>query len=65
MLIDELSSRKCDKVRNISEIKVLNKEYINSAVEMAEFFNDYFATFGSNLASEIQLSTIEPEGSTV
>ena len=28
---------------------------------MAEVFNDYFATIGSNLASEIQPSTIEPE----
>ena len=28
---------------------------------MAEVFNDYFATIGSNLASVIQPSTIEPE----
>ena len=28
---------------------------------MAEVFNDYFATIGSNLASEIQLSSTEPE----
>ena len=28
---------------------------------MAEVFNDFFATIGSNLASEIQPSTIEPE----
>ena len=60
MLIDDLSSRKCGRTRNISEIK-LNNESINSAVEMAEVFNDYFATIGSNLASEIQPSTIEPE----
>ena len=60
MLIGELSSRKCGRTRNISEIKV-NNESINSAVEMAEVFNDYFATIGSNLASEIQPSTIEPE----
>ena len=45
---------------NISEIKV-NNEPITSAAEMAEVFNDFFATIGSNLASEIQLSTIEPE----
>ena len=37
MLIDELSSRKCGKTRNISEIKV-SHESINSAVEMAEVF---------------------------
>ena len=59
-LIDDLTSRKNDRVRNISEIKV-NNEHISSAVEMAEVFNDFFATIGSNLASEIQPSTIEPE----
>ena len=42
-------------MRNISEIKVDN-EPITSAVQMAEVFNDYFATIGSNLASEIQPS---------
>ena len=60
MLIDEPSSRKCRRVRNISEIKV-NNEPITSAVQMAEVFNDYFATIGSNLASEIQPSSTEPE----
>ena len=60
MLIDELSSRKCRRVRNISEIKVDN-EPITSAIQMAEVFNDYFATIGSNLASEIQPSSTEPE----
>ena len=57
MLIDELSSR---WARNILEIKVSN-EPITSAVEMAEVFNDDFATNGSNLASEIQPSSTEPE----
>ena len=60
MLIDELSSRKCRRVRNISEIKVDN-EPITSVVQMAEVFNDYFATIGSNLASEIQSSSTDPE----
>ena len=45
MLIDVLSSRKCRRARNISEIKVSNE-----TVEMAEVCNDYFATIGSNLA---------------
>ena len=58
-LIDDLSSRKYGRVRNISEIKV-NNEPISSAAEMAEVFNDIFATIGSNLASEIQPSAIEP-----
>ena len=52
LIIDDLSS--CGGARNISEI-------ITSAVEMAEVFNDYFATIGSNLASEIQPSSTEPE----
>ena len=59
-LMDDLSSRKYGRVRNISEIKV-NNEPISSAAEMTEAFNDFFATIGSNLTSEIQPSTIEPE----
>ena len=39
-LIDDLSSRKYGRVRNISEIKV-NNEPISSAAEMAEVFNDF------------------------
>jgi len=39
----------------------VNNEPISSATEMAEVFNDFFATIGSSLASEIQPSTIEPE----
>ena len=53
-------STKCGRARNISEIKV-NNEPITSAVEMAEVLNDYFATIGSNLATEIQPSSTEPE----
>ena len=59
-LIDDLTSRKYGRVRNISEIKV-NNEPITSAAEIAEVFNDFFATIGSNLANEIQPSTIVPE----
>ena len=59
-LIDDLSSQKYGRVRNISEVKV-NNESITSAAEMAEVFDDFFATIWSNLASEIQPSTIEPE----
>ena len=59
-LIDDLTSHKNGRVRNISEIRV-NNEPISSAVGMAEVFNDFFATIVSNLASEIQPSTIEPE----
>ena len=59
-LIDDLSPRKYGRVRNISEIKV-NNEPISYAAEMAEVFNEFFATIGSNLASEMQPSTIEPE----
>ena len=60
MPIDDLSSRKYGRERNISEIKV-NNEPLTSAVEMAEVFNDYFATIGSYLASEIQPSSTKPE----
>ena len=59
-LSDDLSSRKYGRVRNISEIKV-NNEPISSAAEMAEVLNDFFTIIGSNLANEIQPSTIEPE----
>ena len=57
MLIDELTSRKCGKIRNISEIN----EIVNSADEMAEAFNDFFTTIGPNLANEILPSDIDPE----
>ena len=40
-LIDDLTSFKCGRIRNISEIEVDN-EHITSAVEMAEAFNDIF-----------------------
>lgn len=58
MLINELTSRMCGKIRNIEKIK---NEIINSADEMAEAFNDFFTTIGSNLANEILPSDIEPE----
>ena len=57
MLIDELTSRKCGKIRNIFEIN----EIVNSADEMAEAFNDFFTTIGPNLANEILPSDIDPE----
>ena len=41
MLIDELTSCKCGKIRNISQIKIENK-IVNSADEMTEAFNDFF-----------------------
>ena len=43
-LIDDLSSRKYGRVRNISEIKV-NNEPISSAAEMAEVLNDFFCHY--------------------
>ena len=42
-LIDDLSSRKYGRVRNISEIKV-NNEPISPAAKMAEVLNDFLAT---------------------
>lgn len=57
MLIDELSSRKCGKTRNISEMKIEN-ESINAAAEMAEAFNDFFTTVDPSLANKISPSSI-------
>ena len=41
--------------------KVNQQRNGTSAAEMADVFNDFFATIGSNLSSGIQPSTIEPE----
>ena len=40
-MIDDLTSRKYGRIRNISQIKV-NNEPITSAAEMAEALNDFF-----------------------
>ena len=58
-LIDDLTSRKNGRVRNISEINYkVNNEPISSAVEMQKSSTIFFFNCW---ASEIQPSTIEPE----
>lgn len=47
ILIDDLSSRKYGRVRNISEIKANNKP-VSSAAEMAEVLNDIFCNYWIN-----------------
>ena len=47
ILIDDLSSRKYGRVRNISEIKAKNKP-VSSAAEMAEVLNDIFCNYWIN-----------------
>lgn len=47
ILIDDLSSRKYDRLRNISEIKANNKP-VSSAAEMAEVLNDIFCNYWIN-----------------
>ena len=48
-LINELSSRKCGKIRHISQISRIDDKTIKSAPEMAEAFNKFFTTIGPNL----------------
>ena len=59
-LINELSSRKCGKTQNFSEIRIYDKT-ITSAPEMAEAFNKFFTTIDSNLAFEIPPTNVEPK----
>ena len=59
-LINELSSRKCGKTQNISEIRIYDKT-MKSALEKAEAFNIFFTTIGPNLACEIPPTNVEPE----
>ena len=61
-LINELSSRKCGKIRHISQISRIDDKTIKSAPEMAEAFNNFFfTTIGPNLAREIPRTNVEPE----
>lgn len=47
ILIDDLSSRKYGRLRNIPEIKANNKP-VSSAAEMAEVLNDIFCNYWIN-----------------
>jgi hypothetical protein len=59
-LINELSSRHCNKSSNITEINI-GEAIINTPVNIAEALNNHFSSVGENLASEIPNSAAEPE----
>ena len=56
-LINELSSRHPNKVRNIAEIKV-REQTITESSEIAEELNLHFSSVGEKLASEAPSSNV-------
>ena len=56
-LINELSSRHPNKVRNIAEIKV-REQTITESSDIAEELNLHFSSVGEKLASEIPSSNV-------
>ena len=59
-IINEVSSKHLSKTKKLSEIR-MGKQVITSPTEIAEAFNNYFSTVGSNLASDIPLTEYGPE----
>jgi hypothetical protein len=57
-----LNSRHCNKLSNITEIKI-GEVIIYAPVVIAEAFNNHFSNVGENLASEILIPAIavQPE----
>ena len=60
MIINEVSSKHLSKTKKISEIRT-GEKVITSPIEIAEAFNNYFSTVGSNLASDVPLKEYGPE----
>ena len=58
-LINELNSRNISSHKSISNIKV-GEETINTPKDIAETFNNHFASVGEKLAFDIPLSAVEP-----
>ena len=58
-IINEVSSKHLSKPKKLSEIRT--EEVITSPIEIAEAFNNYFSTVGSNLASDTPLTEYGPE----
>ena len=58
-LINELNSRNVSSHKSISNIKV-GEETINTPKDIAETFNNHFASVGEKLAFDIPLSAVEP-----
>ena len=59
-IINEVSSKHLSKTKKISEIRT-GEKVITSPIEIAEAFNNYFSTVGTNLASDIPLTEYCPE----
>ena len=59
-IINEVSSKHLSKPKKLSEIRT-GEQVITSPIEIAEAFNNYFSTVGSNLASDIPLTKYGPE----
>ena len=59
-IINEVSSEHLSKTKKISEIRT-GEKVITLPIRMAEAFNNYFSTVGSNLASDIPLTEYGPE----
>ena len=58
--INELNSRNVSSHKSISNIKV-GEETINTPKDIAETFNNHFASAGEKLAFNIPLSAVEPD----
>ena len=58
-LINELNSRTVSTHTSIS--KILGEEIINTPKDIAETFNNHFASVGENLAFDIPPSAVEPD----
>ena len=59
-LINELNFRNVSSHKSNSNIKV-GEEIINTPRDVAETFNNHFASLGEKLASDVPISTVEPD----
>ena len=59
-LINELNSRNVSSHKSISNINV-GEETINTPKDIAETFNNHFASVGEKLAFDIPLSAVETD----
>ena len=59
-LINDLYSRKLDKLKRVPEIKI-GEQTITNPTEIAKQFNFYFSNSGKDLATEIPPADVEPE----
>ena len=59
-LINDLYSRKPDKLKSVPEIKI-GEQIIATTAQRTEQFNFYFSNIGKDLATEIPPADVEPE----